>query len=92
VQKDPGRVQGAAPADVARLKDVTARFRGLIEENGRKVNAMRVVTERLVKSIGDEVAKRNRPVNGYDKHAAMRPATQNWRVARPTSLALDQRV
>ena len=92
LQKDPSRVQGAAPADVAKLKEATARFRSLIEENGRKVNAMRMVTERLVKSIGDEVAKRNRPVNGYDKHAAMRPATRNWRVAQPTSLALDQRV
>lgn len=92
VQKEPSRVQGAAPADVAKLKAVTARFRTLIEENGRKVNAMRVVTERLIKTVSDEVAKRSRPVNGYDKHAAMRPATQNWRVARPTSLALDQRV
>jgi hypothetical protein len=92
VQKDPSRVQGAAAADVARLKIATTRFRDLIEENGRKVNAMRIVTERLVKSIGDEVAKKNRPVNGYDKHAAMRPATRNWQVARPISLALDQRV
>jgi hypothetical protein len=92
LQKDPSRVQGAAPADVAKLKDITARFRSLIEQNGRKVNAMRVVTERLVKSIGDEVAKRNRPVNGYDKHATMRPATRNWRIAQPTSLALDRRI
>jgi len=38
------------------------------------------------------VAKRNRPVSGYDKHATMRPVTPNYRVARPTSLALDQRV
>ncbi|HUN51683.1 MAG TPA: hypothetical protein VMU42_11215 [Candidatus Sulfotelmatobacter sp.] len=92
INKDPGRLQGAAPADVARLREVTQRFRRLIEENGRKVNAMRVVTERVVKSIGDEVAKRNRPVSGYDKHATMRPVTPNYRVARPTSLALDQRV
>jgi hypothetical protein len=92
LNKDPSRVQGATPAEVAKLKEATTRFRSLIEENGRKVNAMRIVTERLVKSIGDEVAKRNRPVNGYDKHAIMRPATPNWRVARPTSLALDQRV
>jgi hypothetical protein len=92
LNKDPSRVRGAAPAEVAKLKEATARFRSLIQENGRKVNAMRIVTERLVKSIGDEVAKRNRPVNGYDKHATMRPATSNWRVARPTSLALDQRV
>jgi hypothetical protein len=92
LNKDPGRLTAAPPTDVAKLKEVTARFRALIEENGRKVNAMRLVTERLVKAIGDEVASKSRPVNAYDKNAAMNPVTRNWRIARPTSLALNQLV
>jgi hypothetical protein len=92
LNKEPSRLSSAAPSDVDRLKEATARFRTLVEENGRKVNAMRLVTERMVKAIGDEVARQTRPINAYDKNAAMRPVTPNWRVARPTSLALNQLV
>jgi hypothetical protein len=92
LQKEPARVAAAAPADAQHLRETTARFRALVEENGRRVNAMRIVSERMIKAVGDEIAKRNRAVSAYDKKAAVKPASASWQVARPASLALDQRV
>ena len=92
IKANPAVIKKADPKVRARLRDTTRRFQALVESGMRQVGARRVVAEGLVKAIGDEVARRNQPVSGYDKSATLRPATANWSVAKPPSLTLNQRV
>jgi hypothetical protein len=73
----------------SRLRTLIEKFRTLIEENRRRLNALKQVTERLVKAIGDAAAP-NKPVQTYTPNAVMRPAFRNKPAA--TSLALNRTV
>lgn len=72
LRRDPSRLEAAAPGEVDSLKAATRRFRDILERNQRLVVAAKTVTERMFRTIGEEVAKRQRPVNGYDRGAVMR--------------------
>jgi hypothetical protein len=69
----------------SRLKTLIEKFRQLIEENRRRLNALKLVTERLVKAIG-EAAAPNKPVQTYTPNAVMRPAFRSKPVASPLAL------
>ena len=92
VKANPAAIKAADPKIRARLRESTRHFQMLVENSMRQVSARRAVSEGLVRAIGDEVARRNQPVNGYDRSAALRPVTTNWSVAKPPSLTLNQRV
>ncbi|WP_417463501.1 hypothetical protein [Kordiimonas sp.] len=68
------------------LKELTDTFRAVLRDHARVVLRLKSVSEGLIRSVGEEVAKRNRPVVGYGKNAATQPAPRS----RPTSLALNQ--
>jgi len=72
LRAEPSWLEAAAPGEVDRLKAATRRFHDVLERNRRLVIAAKTVTERMFKTIGEEVAKRQRPVNGYDHGAVLR--------------------
>ena len=64
-------------------------FGRLLEDHRRALDAAKNVTERLVKTIADELAGDDRPTHRYDQNA--RIAVQRSAYAgRTVSLALDQ--
>lgn len=68
------------------LRDITDGLRDALRDHARIVLRLKSVTEGLVKSVGEEVAKRDRPVVSYGAQAQIAAGYKN----RPTSLALNQ--
>lgn len=68
------------------LRKLTDQLREVIRDHARIVLRLKSVTEGLIRSVGEEVAKKNSPVVGYGSNAAFQPT----RTARPTSLSLNQ--
>ncbi len=64
--------EATAPGEVDRLKAATRRFHEVLDRHRRLVIAAKTVTERMFRAIGEEVARRQRPLNGYDSGAALR--------------------
>ncbi len=89
LRDNPSWLRAAAPADVDRLKAATRSFQDILDVNRRALLAAKTVTERLFKTIGDEIAKRQRPVQRYDKSATV--ASSSGAFSAPAaSVALDQ--
>jgi hypothetical protein len=76
-----------APNEMKELKGVVSRFRKTLDEHGRILAAAKVVTERMVRNISEEVARKDRPDEGYSRYA-QRPRAS--RASRPVSLAINQ--
>ncbi len=90
LKADPAALAQADPARRARLREATGQFHALVAEQSRRIGAMKSVSERMIKAVGDEVARRNRPVRGYDDKAMLRSTAAGAMAARPTSIALNQ--
>lgn len=69
-----------------RLRELVERFLALMEEHRRKLSAVRQVTERLVKAIGDAAQGPTKPVQTYTAHAVMRPAFRAKPISAPLAL------
>lgn len=69
LKDDPSMLAGADANDVAALKSVTLKLHQLLNENFRRVAAAKTVTERLFKTIGDEIADKRQPLKGYTAKA-----------------------
>ena len=68
------------------IKRLTDKLRSVIRDHARIVLRLKSVAEGIIKSIGEEVVKKNQPVLAYGKNAAYRQPTSN----RPMSLQLNQ--
>lgn len=68
------------------IRELTDTLREAIRDHARIILRLKSVAEGIVKSIGEEVIKTNRPVLSYGQNAAFRQPTS----ARPTSLQLNQ--
>jgi len=68
------------------IRKLTDRFREILRAHARIVLRLKSVAEGIVKSVGEEVIKKNRPIVGYSSNAAFRMPTQ----IPPTSLQLNQ--
>lgn len=68
------------------IKFITDQLREIIRDHARLVLRLKSVAEGLIKSVGEEVAKQNRPIVGYGNNAAY----QVSRSAKPMSLSLNQ--
>jgi hypothetical protein len=80
-RQEPARFAGAPAQARALLRDATKAFHAALEENGHVVNAMRILTEGVVKAIADEAARQRSVGDGYGPGAAQRSA-------QPTGFAL----
>ncbi len=70
---DPSRLAGLDKGLKARLQDGTRRFERALERNGAAVEALKTLTEGLVKALADEAARQAQAKAGYGPGAA-RPA------------------
>lgn len=68
------------------IKELTDKLREVIRDHARIVLRLKSVAEGIVKSIGEEVVKHNKPVLAYGRNAAY----QQTGAYRPTSLQLNQ--
>jgi DnaJ-domain-containing protein 1 len=76
-----------APTEMKELQTVVSWFRKILDEHGRVLAAAKVVTERMVRNISEEVARKDRPDAGYSRYA-QKPRLS--RGSRPVSLAINQ--
>jgi Na+/phosphate symporter len=88
LQRNPMMLKRADPHEVDRLRNATRRFQEALDEHRRLVQTAKSITDRMIKSITDEIANRERPVTGYDATAMMKAATRRDQGA--VSLALNQ--
>jgi len=65
VQGDPSLVAGAPPAMRARLIRASEAFEAVLARHGRALFAAKAVTEGVVRSIAEEVAKSRTSMTGY---------------------------
>ncbi|MFC4349678.1 hypothetical protein ACFO5Q_17640 [Kordiimonas lipolytica] len=75
-----------ASPDRKYLRQLTDALRETIRDHARVVLRLKSVTEGLIRSVGEEVSKKNSPVVGYGRNASMRATGP----VKPTSLSLNQ--
>ncbi len=68
------------------IRKVTDKLREVLRDHARIILRLKSVAEGVIKSVGEEVVKKNQPVVGYGQNAAFKSPT----MARPTSLQLNQ--
>lgn len=68
------------------IKFITEKLREILRDHARVVLRLKSIAEGLIKSVGEEVAKQQRPVTSYGNNAAY----QVSKAARPMSLSLNQ--
>lgn len=72
----------------SKIREVTDKFREELRNHARVVMRLKSVAEGMVKSVGEEIAKRDRPVVGYGSNASLRAPNP----MRPTSLSINQMI
>lgn len=80
--KDQSRLAGVGEALKSELRSATETFEAAVRRNGAAVEAMKVLTEGVVKAIADAAARQKREEAGYGPGAQ-----QSGRIG---SLALNQ--
>ena len=80
-RQEPTRFAGAPAAIKAALRDATTAFHDALSENGHVVNALKQVTEGVVKAIADEAARQRSAGSGYGPGA-------NAQSPKPSGFAL----
>lgn len=88
IRQDPSLLKGLDPARKAALRDASKALETLIEGHVRALDAMKTVTEGLVKAIATEVSAARRPPTGYGANGAVgRPPSSG-----ATGVALNARI
>ena len=67
---DRSRLAGLMPAVKAQLQDSTMRFEAALQRNGAAVEALKSLTEGLVKALADEANRQAQAKAGYGPGAA----------------------
>ena len=80
-RQEPTRFAGAPAAIKAALRDATTAFHDALSENGHVVNALKQVTEGVVKAIADEAARQRSAGPGHSPSA-------NAQSPKPSGFAL----
>lgn len=68
------------------IKDLTDKFRATLRDHARIVLRLKSVAEGIIKSVGEEVVKKDRPVVNYGRNASYNMPSS----VKPTSLQLNQ--
>ncbi len=92
LRDDAGKVGLLRQGELDEIKIATDAFHKSLDHNRRILMTKRQVTEGLIKAIGEEVSKRNRPVESYGKDATVGPAMPTYAAQNPTTLTLDRRI
>ncbi|MFN3834568.1 MAG: flagellar basal-body protein FlbY [Glycocaulis sp.] len=67
---DPARLSGLEAGLKARLRDAVETLEAAVQENGTVVEALKALTEGLIKAIADEAARQRIAEAGYGPDAA----------------------
>ena len=84
--QDARRFEGAPESLRAQLRESTTAFHDALAENGHVVNAMKTVTEGVVKAIADEAVRQRSSGSGYGPGAAQSSAPSSG-----FSIAVDRK-
>jgi hypothetical protein len=68
------------------IKELTDKFRATLRDHARIVLRLKSVAEGIIKSVGEEVVKKNRPIVSYSRTAGYNMPAHS----KPTSLQLNQ--
>lgn len=71
IKADPERYKRFPKAEIDRLKATSETFYESLDAHFRKLSTVKSVTEGLVKSVADEVAKKKAPPKTYTANAAI---------------------
>ena len=74
VRANPSLLSGASAAQKAALRDISHELETVLEAHTRALEAMKSVTEGLVRAIADEVAATRRAPAAYGRSGAMQGA------------------
>ena len=88
LRQNPGLFAAAPPKEQEMLRQVIAGFRGVLDDHRIALKATKEVTERLIKAVSDEVARRDRPLNVYSNYSKKMVAPVRSKL--PVSLAVNQ--
>ena len=72
LRSNPTFLERSSTEEVGRLRTATRRFQDVLEEHRRLVQTAKSVTDRMIRTITEEISSRNNPVTGYDASASMR--------------------
>ena len=89
ILKSPGSPE---QTDLQTLKRETEAFKRALRAHDHILVAKKTATEGILQAIGNEVARRNKPVESYRRNGTLGPAMPAYAAARPTTLTLDRRV
>jgi hypothetical protein len=81
-----------AASDLQIIHNATRAFTDALQTHELILATKKQVTEGMLQAIGQEVARRNKPLESYRSTGVMGPAMPTFAAARPTTLTLDQRV
>jgi len=70
--RDKTRLAGASPSAKQSLRRATERFHEALAKNGQAVEALKTITEGVVKAVADEAQRRRQNQAGYGPGAAQK--------------------
>ncbi|PPR78208.1 MAG: hypothetical protein CFH01_01118 [Alphaproteobacteria bacterium MarineAlpha2_Bin1] len=70
------------------LKSTLDKFKKILDDHNRALFAAKTVTERMIKSISEEVAKINNPTRGYNNYSKNFLTSKS--IHKPVSIALNE--
>mgnify|MGYP001372515031 CR=1 FL=1 len=87
LSKLPGKLFNEATLEFELLKKTLNKFQKILDDHNRAIFAAKTVTERMIKSISEEVAKINNPPKGYSNYSRN---NQPSGIRKPISIALNE--
>lgn len=71
IKANPALLKGAAAATMSKLKDAAKELETVLQAHAAAIQAMKQVTEGLVKAIADEIASQRRAPPAYGRSGAI---------------------
>lgn len=71
MKKNPDAFKSFPKPEIDHLKQTSENFYAVLDRHFRKLSTARTVTEGLVKSVADEIAKKKAPPSAYTSRAAV---------------------
>lgn len=87
IRRNPSLVQGLSREKRELVRHAGTVFNAVMEEHRRRVTALKIVGEGVIRSISEHVSARNRPAT-YEPT----PGTSRRPAAVPTSIAVDRNI
>mgnify|MGYP003677325757 FL=1 len=77
IKSNPEAYKAFPKTDIDRLKETSEEFYAILDKHFRKLSTARTVTEGLVRSVADEIAKKKAPPSAYTSRASVSDPLSN---------------